>query len=216
MEPFRQQFRNFLAVKFCNKPPLPPSEQFFGGQCEGDTYRINFNRVRRFWSDSPDFIEPGEAVATGPIISLRTAIVSSGDGADVYDLVIESGDGIIPAGAAIVVSRIPGGPTNVREVLFTDFTLTNLTRPSDDCGNPGPLTPDYDPRDFTFNNTIFYTNNEGNEVAVNAAFVVGVAYLDANLNVNVPVNITLNPSINPSINPKFDLGITFNISTGVS
>ena len=212
LEPARRQFRNFLASKFCNKPFLPPPQDFFGGRCP-QAYRVNAVRVIRFWDERPDRREVSGGFATGPIASISPGIVSSGGGVDVTDLIVVNDSGQeFRVGGAVNIARTPAnGP--FREVQWINVVLTNLQDPSDACGNVD-FVPPYDPQDFTFTNIVNYTNNEGDEFSIPITFVVGVAYLDADLNVNVPVDVKIAPSIDPVLNFDFDLGIDFNISTG--
>lgn len=210
LEPARQAFRNFVAGTFCDKPPLPPSEPFFGGQCPV-SYDLFFNRVIRYWGDLADTIEPGEARIQGPLFSARAAIISSGGGTDVWDLVVETPQGIQGVGASVNVGRVPG-IVFAKEVLYTDLSLARVDGQPDNCGDPGPITPDYRPEDFTRNTTIFYTNNEGNEYALDIRLVYAPAYLNANLEVNIPVKVSLNPSVNPQFNNRFDFQVEINLS----
>lgn len=214
LEPYRAEFRNFLAGTFCDKPPLPPSEGFFGGQCPVD-YDLFFNRVTRFWGDFPDSIQPGQARITGPLFSARTAIVGSGQGVDVYDLVVETPQGVRAVGAPTNVGRVPGIAA-AREVIFTDLSLSRLDGQPDNCGDPSPPTPDYDPSDFTRNTTVFYTNNEGDEYALALRLTYAPAYFNANLDVVIPVNVSINPSFNPQIQNKFDFRVEINLSKKTS
>ena len=213
LDPARSAFRNFVAGRFCNKPPIQPPNDFFGGQCPGDSYQIDFLRISRFWDDRPDLVEPAQSGGLGPISSLTTQIIGSNGGLDRYDVVIQDGNGVRPLGVSAQASRV-FDPFWPQEIVFTNFILTNVSDPSDACGNAGPSIGDYDPADFTINNIINYTANDGNNYDLEIQLVYAPAYLDANLNVNIPVDIKLNPSINPSLNQKFDLGLTLNVSTG--
>lgn len=213
LTPAKTAFRNFLAGRFCDKPPVPPPKDLNGGQCPGDPYQISGIRFTRYWGAGvPDTTEPFSFGATGPVSSVVQVVTGSVGNYDVNELRIVDSTGTRDL-LAVNVFRVFSPPLP-RSVDYTNITITNLANPADDCGTPPPPIPPYDPDDFTFNVDVTYTRDDGLDVTVPVAFVVGVGYIDADLNAHIPINVRLDPTFNANIDNQFQFDIDFNISTG--
>jgi hypothetical protein len=87
----------------------------------------------------------------------------------------------------------PAGAT--QEEFAGSISITNITRVDglpDDCGNvPPPPPPPFPPPGVTYNRPITYTNNEGDDITINAPITLYAPVVDINGNWTIPFDIEL-------------------------
>lgn len=213
LEPARTAVRNAIASQFCNKPPIPEPPVIPGGQCEGDSYQVLYTRIIRRWGVSADEISDGIEGILGKVTGANTVIIGGGPGYDKVSLQITSSSEPPHNTASVNVYRTFAGtlPSSVKYIINE---IRNVSNPGRDCGNLPTNRDPYQPGDFTFNVNIDYTDNAGDNYTIPIVGVIGLAYIDADLNLNVPVNIKLNPTANFNFNNKFNFDVNLNINTG--
>jgi len=87
----------------------------------------------------------------------------------------------------------PAGAT--QQEFAGSISITNITRVDglpDDCGNvPPPPPPPFPPPGVTYNRPITYTNNEGDDITINAPITLYAPVVDINGNWTIPFDIEL-------------------------
>lgn len=189
-----QLYRSAQQVA-CNRTPdsvggviAPP---FTGGQCPGVLYQFTYNP-----SPSPPFSGNPilSAAGRGPLTLDAGTDPNGGVFAIIRD---QSGAGIASAG------------TNDPDVDSIELNITNMTRldgQPDDCGDPPPEVPPYNPEDWTFNPTIDYDDDDGNTVTINPEIVIQPNILGPGGDLEVPFTVEFSPEVNLTGN--------FNLNTG--
>ena len=211
LEGAQESFRKFLSGTFCDKPAPPTIPPPPDGNC-AISYEYRALRVSQRWGDFPTQSEPIQGFIQGPVTNIRVDVIPSGGGQDQNRFTATDG-----FGAAFTLDSV-----NTSRSFLEGFTQTVTwnelefipREPIPPGCTPRPTNPfpRYDPDDFTFNVNIDYTRDDGFNVTVPVAFVVGLAYFDANLDVHVPINVKLDPNFNFNIDNKFDFGVDFNLS----
>ena len=77
-----------------------------------------------------------------------------------------------------------------------------------------PPADDYDPEDYTYPVTLPYTPPGGVTVNLPLIAVIGLFYIDADLNVNMPVTFTVRPTVTNNIFPGLTIQANLNFNTG--
>lgn len=177
----------------CNVPPttdnLPPAP-FQGGQCE-TAYTFN----AQFQVDGVNQGPNAGYSAVGPISTANAQFGPDeerppefGGGTSSQFSVISN----ITDGAANVVTLgganwNPGDPER-----SSRYVITNMMRSDgqpDDCGNPGPDIPPYNPGDFTDTPQVDYDDDDGNPITINPTIVLAPVFVDVSGEIKIPVNI---------------------------
>lgn len=211
LEGAQDAFRKFLAGTFCDKPvppivPIPPN-----GNCS-ISYEYRAFRHTQKWGNATSDTALISGFIQGPISNVRVVVTPGAGGDDGNVLTATDGFGEDRTLDSVNTERsFFAGRTQT--VNWTGLEFIPLEPVPPECVPvPVPPFPPYDPADFTFNVDVEYAPNIGPNITVPVAFVVGLAYFDANLDVHVPINVKLNPNFNFNFNNDFDFAVDFNLS----
>lgn len=208
-----ESLRSNLSRRLCNRETPNRPAQFEGGQCP-DLYRVSAQFSYNVIGANPPRREQSSVLVSevlGPLRGLSPR--TFGPPNNVTEFVLLHAPTPAPLGPSETVmftfSTIGGDDPQI------DFlSVINLDNPADDCGNAPPPRPPYLPGDYSGDVDITYVNNDGIDVTIPVGFVVGLAYIDADLNLNVPVTFTFSPNFNFNPTFKFDIDVNFNFNTG--
>jgi len=190
-----QQLRGYRNA-ICSAPfddatsavPIP----FAGGQCVGDIYQVLTSRN----GGTPNLqtmTDEGELIQ-GPITGIEE--FDNGSGLLNYRLVV--GNGFTTLATNFTT------PQN-----FTIVGITNVTDPSDPCGNPPRDIPQYNENNFTFSPTINYDDpSTGLPLTINPTGVFAPVFVDVDGSVNAPVRLTISPDVFVDLNLDLSTGET--------
>jgi len=186
--------------------PLPPdflpSAGFSGGQCPVPySVSITWTRELSVVQDPPGtLLDPRSATVTvaGAIEGLRV-----NNAPNVAQLFLRH------AGTETTIDSFGVTPANDSRII--NATIVSVTRPDglpDNCGNPTPPTPVYEPGSNSTTTNVTYEDNDSNTVTIPVVIAFGYATVNLDGTINVP--ITANFELNPELNFNAD----FNLSTG--
>lgn len=215
--PIQQMWDNFCSNQDISPSPLPYQE-FEGGQCSGDLYRVTIARARN-GVDRCNFdgLNSTQLFVTGRIIGLRAIATGSQRQSTCqinlpfsertnYDqyimyLASEAKPDYDPSSNGIIVF-IEYSDTN----LFPIGRITNienLTNPDDLCGNPDIFPPDpiQDPTDFSFS----YENSQQTNVGVELN-EYEFNFDSNNIDVDVGFNVGVDVILGGKQETNFDIG----------
>lgn len=173
---------------FCSNPSAPPDPsdyiQFTGGQCPGVTYRVQADYQ---FAPSPATGFPGpegslDDTIEGPITYQNPFTVPDGEPNQGFKGVAwigSNGDRV-----SVIIN-----PSGFDGVSVSNVSITREDGLPDDCGNPPPQIPPYEPSPIS--RDVTYVNNEGNQVTENYNFTLNAPVLVGG-NIFAPVTIAGN------------------------
>lgn len=203
---------------FCNREPRAASDSypplFTGGQCEGTEYNVQINFIGTL--NGNPFPNSSNTDVWGPITfeGIEEGIPG---GAENNRWVAVFSGGKIPDGQPGAGTRdgwrpiLTPGDLQDPMPSITGITTTPLAGGPDDCGNPPPAPPGYDPADFSPTLPVSYDDNSGNPQNINVPVVYGPGSVNNNNQFTVPITLDLGPGI--QINGDINLS-TGGISIG--
>lgn len=205
-----------LERLYCNKDPY--TEAFKPGRCPIRYF------VKVTWKSegSPVTAQNGtftvNTSAWGPIgqATVRIADGGPGPGDDRFFLdLVNYGPDNLSRGQQ-VNSQIagPGQKWNLQTITVLNTEATPLDPGADNNCGIQPDPPPYRPEDFTFPAPITYTPPGGADITIPFTAIVGLIYVDADLNVKMPVTFNVNPTANLNTNINFEFNATLNLNTG--
>lgn len=195
----------------CDRPAPPaPSPAFTGGQCQGVSYSVVIDwKVN--WYDAVDGLDREIDTATArTVVGPVTKAGFLPFGANGLQLEFTGANGQQLVG---IFGDNPRFTNQVREIQ--NVTVTRTDGQPDNCGDPDPEYPPYNPGDNRSPPApISWDGSDGNQYNDNVDFTFGFPIILPNGNIEIPVNVNFN--INPEFNftgnlnlPDFSINPTF-------
>lgn len=205
-----------LERLYCNKDPY--TQPFKPGLCSirynvTITYRISGHPITQFNGTFTKF-----SFVWGPVgtASFTVQDVDDPGGRTLLSISLSSfGDA---NGSQLSAPVRLSFPPEEFHTLATCVILNTESIPangSDDpnCGGTYPVVP-YRPEDHTYRVPIPYTPPGGVSITLPFTAIVGLFYVDANLNLNMPVSFKLDATANIALNFNFEFEGNLNLTTG--
>jgi hypothetical protein len=191
----------------CGREPRDLSSEFpppfQGGQCIGAPYNVSWRATTAFGTFE------GTDAAVGPVASESTLDGTTFRGF-ITSLVGQPGEQTQQAFAQNL-----GNPPDTSNLSFGITGVVRTDGQPDNCGNPPPEPPAYDPSNFSPTLMIDYDDNAGNPQSFNLPVVYGPGELDVGGNFVVPVELNFSPTVNIDGSIKLNTG-DLNINSGPS
>lgn len=208
-----EALKNWAARTICNRERPPLALPFLGGQCDA-LYTITVSATgKKFESEGGGFeTVVDENTWRGPIRSVRLYKPNPVSGLNDW-FILGKSDNPDPQWNGFFDVGFFSGQI-FESVTINSIIVVRLDGLPDDCGQPPPDVPDYDPDDYTFDDDIVYDDDNGNPITIPVRFTIGLSYIDADLNFNVPLTFTFSPNFDFNPDFKFDVDVNFNIGNG--
>lgn len=205
-----------LERLYCNKDPY--TQPFTPGRCPWRysvivTYKIEGDPIT---SRNGTFTV--RTSAWGPIAgaSIERQVDGVGPRQDLFNVRLGNYGPDNMSRGSFRVSTI-AGPGGVSALATVVVLNTESTPFAADTSIPCTITdppPPYNPDDFTYRVPVTYTPPGGVSITIPLIGVVGLIYVDANLNLNMPVTFRINPTANINLNFNFEFKASLNLTTG--
>lgn len=201
--------RNIYRVAsrlFCNREPVVPDDPI-PPTCPGDDYRIDYTVYSTDLDDFPltETQTSSFVIVRGPIYGFDWEFENN-DNRGPVKLWVEHAVPMQP----LMVTRTQmysAGGTDLGRFRFVIDSIQNLDDPSNSCSNGVLPTLPWSPGDFTFDDNITYTNNDGLDITIPVVAVIAPININLNGELNIPVNFNFDVpfNINPEFNFSFDV-----------
>jgi len=193
----------YLYNQRCNMPPPePPAPGFTGGQCAGVLYDVtySYDLTTDKFTNPPGTYTPqsGTSRVTGKVNGITKEVSTFLASAK---LLTDGGDVNIGGASS-------GFANNVDIINLSIDNITRVGGGADDCGDPPPVIPPYEPGSNTYGDNITYVNNEGDTLTIPVVIALGYADIDINGQLSIPVKLDF------SLNPELNVSGEFNFNTG--
>lgn len=204
-------FRDNFSRQFCNDEPPPPAPPFGGGQCSTKyKVRIRYNATNTVINEPvTGFYENNYWGPIGGLVVTKPSVTYNPNGSDVALKCYGRGSDPTPLPVQVAFN-VASQPWN--DTVWSIESITRLDGQPDNCGDPAPIVPPYNPNDFSIDTDITYTNKDGIDITIPVGIIIAPVKIDADFNLTVPVKFTFSPNF--YFDPTFNFNVDVDLNMG--